>query len=82
MSENLLDVLLLSVCGGFISGIVVVSLFYYHLMMAYFEYKSATDELKANIDLKRMNHDLDAMRVQVKALFGEFYQQEQDYRHD
>jgi len=82
MSYDWVDLLLLSICGGCLGGIIVMSLFYCHFKMAYREYKSAIDSLKATIDLKRMNDEMDAMRIQVKALFGEFYQQEQDYRND
>lgn len=82
MTANMVDLFLLSILGGTVGAIAVLWIFYFHLKSAYRQYKSAVDNLKINLNFIRMQEEVDTMRVQVKALFGEFYQQEKDYRND
>lgn len=82
MSENILDLFFLSILGGLIGGLGAISIFYFHLKSAYRQYKSAVDNVKVNVNFIKMQNEIDTMRIQVKALFGEFYQQEKDYRND
>lgn len=80
MTDNMLDLFLLSIIGGGVGCVVVMWFFYYHFKSVYVEYKKASDKLHVNVNLKSMEHDLATIKIQVKALFGEFYHAEQDHR--
>lgn len=81
MTESVIDYFLLAFLGGVIGGGGFCYVFYTQLKSNYKKYRCAIQDVKTHVDLNKLNHDVLLMQVQVKALFGEFYQDRPE-KHD
>ena len=81
MTENVIDYFLFALLGGIIGGGGVCYVFYYHLKSNYKKYRCALQEVKTHVDMNKLIYDVSLIQIQVKALFGEFYQDRPE-KHD
>ena len=81
MTENVIDYFLCALLGGILGGGGVCYIFYTQLKSNYKKYRCALQEVKTHVDMNKLSYDVSLMQIQVKALFGEFYQDRPE-KHD